>query len=176
MFRKLVGSLSLFLFLITASTFGQINVGYMNTQEVLTQVPERAQVEQQMNDFIESRREEFQQRTKSFQDAVAEYQQNQANMSGSERERQEQQLAEREQELNQFQQQIQQQIQQQRQKLLQPIYDRIDKAIAAVAEEMNLDFVLSEATNTGEEVIFYASNGKLNVTQQVLERVKNQSN
>lgn len=176
MFRKLVSSLSLFLFLITASTFGQINVGYMNTQEVLTQVPERAQVEKQMNDFIESKREEFQQQTKSFQDAVAEYQQNQANMSEAEREKQEQQLAQREQELNQFQQQIQQQIQQQRQKLLQPIYDRIDKAITAVAEEMNLDFVLNEATNTGEEVIFYASDGKLNITQQVLERVKNQSN
>lgn len=173
MFRKLVSSLSLFLFLITASTFGQINVGYMNTQEVLTQVPERAQVEKQMNDFIESKREEFQQRTKSFQDAVAEYQQNQANMSEAERQKQEQQLAQREQELNQFQQQLQQQIQQQRQKLLQPIYDRIDKAIAAVAEEMNLDFVLNEATNTGEEVIFYASDGKLNITQQVLERVKN---
>lgn len=176
MFRKLVSSLSLFLFLITASTFGQINVGYMNTQEVLTQVPERDQVEKQMNDFIESKREEFQQRTKSFQDAVAEYQQNQANMSQAEREKQEQQLAQREQELNQFQQQLQQQIQQQRQKLLQPIYDRIDKAIAAVAEEMNLDFVLNEATNTGEEVIFYASDGKLNITQQVLERVKNKSN
>ncbi len=145
----------------------------MNTQEVLSQVPERAEIEQQMNDFIESKREEFQEKTGSFQSSVAEYQQNQDSMSGAERDRQEEELAQMEQELTQFQQQMQQQIEQRRAELLQPIYNRMDEAIAAVAEEMNLDFVLNEATNMGEEVIFFASDGKLNITQQVLERVKN---
>lgn len=173
MFRKLISSFSILLFFVTASAVGQVQVGYMNTQEVLSQIPERAEIEQQMNDFIESRRTEFQERTRSFQDAVAEYQQNQDSMSEAERSRQEEQLAQMEQELNQYQQQMQQQIQQRRAELLQPIYDRMDKAIASIAEEMNLDFVLNEATNMGEEVIFFASDEKLNITQQVIERVKN---
>lgn len=173
MLKKLASAIFLFLFLFSTFAFGQLRVGYMNTQEVLSQIPERNQVEQQLNEFIEGKRSEFQQRTAAFQDSVAAYQQNQGNMSQAEIERKEQQLASMEQELNEYQQQIQRQIQQRRSELLQPIYERMDKAIAAVAEERGLDFVLNEATNTGEDVIFYASDESLDITQEVLGQMKN---
>lgn len=173
MFHKLISSLSFFLVVITATAAGQVKVAYMNPQEVISQAPEREQIETRMNEFIEEKRDEFQQRTRAFQDSVAAYQENAETMSQSQRERREEQLVRMEQELNEHQQRIQQQIQQRRNELLQPLYERMDKAIAAIAEEMDLDFVLNEATGNGEEVIFYSSDQKLNITQQVINRIQN---
>ncbi|MBN2731060.1 MAG: OmpH family outer membrane protein, partial [Balneolaceae bacterium] len=59
--------------------------------------------------------------------------------------------------------------------LLAPILTRMDKAIATVAEENNLDFVLNKSTNTGDSVIFYASGNQLDITQQVLDRLTSSS-
>lgn len=147
----------------------------MNTQEVLSQMPERSSVEEQMNNFIETKRQEFQQQTMAFQDSVTAFQQNQASMSQQQAQQEQQKLAKMEASLQQLQQNIQTQIQQRRAKLLQPLYNRMDEAIATVAEQRNLDFVLNEATSAGENLIFYSANQTLDITEQVLQHVKETS-
>ncbi|MDZ7682423.1 MAG: OmpH family outer membrane protein [Fodinibius sp.] len=92
MFKKLGSLLLLLLFVASSTAFGQLKIGYMNTQEVLSQMPERSSVQQQLNSFIKQKREELQQRTTAFQDSVADYQQNRANMSQSQIQQKEQRL------------------------------------------------------------------------------------
>lgn len=171
MIRKLLASIFLFLFTLSATAFGQLKVGYMNTQEVLNQVPERSQVQQELNSFIQSQREQLEQKTAAFQDSVAEYQQNQSDLSTREIEETEQRLTKMQSSMRQFQQSIQQKIQRRRAELLQPLYNRMDKAIAVVAEEKDLDFVLNEATNAGENVIYYSDSEKLDITDEVLRQM-----
>ncbi len=175
MFKKLISAFFLFLFVISSSAFGQLNIGYLNTQEVLSEMPGRTEVESELNDFVQGKRQELEQRTISFQDSVASFQQNQENMSENEIRQQEQRLAEMETEVQQFQQNIQQQIQQRRSTLLEPLYNKMDEAIGAVAEENDLDFVLNEATGSGENVIYYAASEKLDITQQVMEYINETS-
>lgn len=175
MFKKLLGTAFLFLFVISATAHAQLKIGYLNTQEVLSQMPQRSEVEQKLNSFIKGKQQELQQRTMAFQDSVANYQQNKQNLSSAEQQQREQELAKKEASLRQFQQQLQQQIQQRRSSLLQPLFDRMDQAISAVAEEHNLDFVLNKATSTGENVVFYAASEKLDITQQVLQHIKENS-
>lgn len=177
MFKKTI-FIVLFLFLAgTVTALGQqVRVGYMNPQEVINQVPERADIEKKLNSFIEQKRAELQQRSADFQEAVADYQQNSSSMSEEQRSQREQELASREEELMKMQQNIRQQIQQRRAEMMSPIYDRMDKAIAAVAESMNLDFVLNEATGMGETIIYYAAREQLNITQEVLDRMNSESN
>lgn len=175
MFRKLGSILLLFLLIASTTAFGQVNIGYMNAQEVLNQMPERSEVEQELNSFIQEKRQELQERTASFQDSVATFQQNQENLTDAQARQQEQQLAQMEASLQQFQQGLQQQIQQRRAQLLQPLYDKMDDAIAAVAEERNLDFVINEATSTGENVIYYSESQKLNITDEVLKHINGTS-
>lgn len=177
MLRKSVLAVIIFLFAGTVTAAGQqIRVGYMNPQEVISQIPERADIEKKLNSFVEQRRAELQQKSANFQEAVAEYQQNASSMSEEQMTQREEELAGMEEELMKFQQNIRQQIQQRRAELMSPIYSRMDKAIAAVAESMNLDFVLNEATGMSETIIYYSSQERLDITQEVLDRMKSESN
>ena len=175
MLRKLLTTGCLLLFMVSATAYGQMKIGYMNTQEVLSQMPERSSVEEQLNTFIETKRQEFQQRTMAFQDSVTAFRENQASMSQQQAEQEQQQLAQMEASLQELQQNIQVQIEQRRSELLQPLYNRMDEAIATVAEERNLDFVLNEATSAGENVIFYSASETLDITEQVLKQVQETS-
>lgn len=171
MVRKLGSILFLLLFMTSVSALGQLKVGYMNSQEVLSQMPERPSVEKELNSFVEQKRQELQQRTASFQDSVAEFQQNQENLSQAQIEQREQALTEMQASIRQFRQNLQQQVQQRRAKLLQPLYQRMDQAIATVAENNDLDFVLNEATSAGENVVYYAASQKLDITEEVLQQI-----
>lgn len=171
MFKKLGSLILLFIFVTSASALGQVKIGYMNSQEVLNQMPERSDVEQELNSFIQQKRQELQERTAAFQDSVATIQQNQGDLS----EAQQQQLAQMEASLQQFQQGLQQQIQQRRSQLLQPLYEKMDQAIATVAENNDLDFVINEATSTGENVIYYSASQESNITEEVLQQINETS-
>jgi len=139
----------------------------MNTQEVLSQLPERTEVQEQLNTFIQTKRQELQQRQTAFQDSVAKYQQSGSDISPQAERR----LTEMQQSMRQLQQSIQQQIQRRRAELLQPLYNRMDEAIAAVAEAQEIDFVLNEATSNGEEVVYYSASEQLNITDEVLQQM-----
>lgn len=171
MFKKLGSLILLFIFVTSASALGQVKIGYMNSQEVLNQMPERSDVEQELNSFIQQKRQELQERTAAFQDSVATIQQNQGDLS----EAQQQQLAQMEASLQQFQQGLQQQIQQRRSQLLQPLYEKMNQAIATVAENNDLDFVINEATSTGENIIYYSASQESNITEEVLQQINETS-
>ena len=175
MVKKLASSFFLFLFVLSASAFGQLNIGYLNAQEVLSQMPERTEVEQQLNNFVQQRRQELQERTTAFQDSVAKFQQNQDSMSDAKIRQTEQRLAQMEAEMTQFQEGLQQKIQQRRAQLLEPLYQKMDEAISTVAERNDLDFVINKATGNGENVIYYAASESLDITQQVLQHINETS-
>lgn len=151
----------------------QLTVGYMNPQEVLDQLPERDSIGQELQSFINQKQQQLQQRNTEFQQAVSEFQEQSSSMSEQERQQREQELANREQQLRQYQQEIQTQIQQKRSELLEPLLTRMDEAIKAVADSHDLDFVINKSTSSGESVIFYAAEGQKDITQEVLNKLKN---
>lgn len=173
MFNKVLSLLTALLFFAAAPSVAQISVGYMNVQEVMMQLPERDSVENELNSFIAEREQRFQERATEFQSALAEYEENQSSMSEQQQEEREEELASMEQELTTYQNSLRSEIQQRRQELLAPLYEKIDVAIATVAEEMNLDFVFNEETSQGEKMVYFSSDQRLDITDEVLEQVRN---
>jgi len=175
MSRKILSSLVIFLFVCSITSFGQTTIGYANTQKILNQLPERSSVQQKLNSFIQEKRQDLQQRSKSFQDSVEKFRNNQSSMTDQQAKQKQKQLSQMRQSLQQYQQNIQQQAQQRRAELLKPIYDRMDKAIAAVAENKDLDFVLNEQTKSGDKIIYYSSRKKLDITEEVRKKMSTMS-
>lgn len=173
MFNKVLSLFTALLFFVAVPSVAQISVGYMNVQEVMMQLPERDSVEKELNSFIAEREQRFQERATEFQSALAEYQENQSSMSEQEQEEREKELASMEQELTTYQNSLRSEIQQHRQELLAPLYEKIDVAIATVAEERNLDFVFNEETSQGEKMVYFSSDQRLDITDEVLEQVRN---
>jgi len=170
MFKYII-TFSTLVLAVTSLASAQLKIGYMNPQEVLSEMPERDSVEQSLNQFISQKRAELQAKTANFQEQLTDYQNNQASLSESQQAEEEQRLTELDQEVQELQQSIQVQVQQKRAELLQPLLARVDRAIASVSEEMGLDFVINESTSTNNQVVFFASSTAPNITQRVIDKL-----
>jgi outer membrane protein len=153
----------------------EVKIGYLNPQEVLERMPETATIEKELTTLANSKQESFTQRVQKFQTDVQRFQQNASVMSNDARTKEEQRLVAEEQSLQQLQSEIQQELATKRNELLRPILEKIDKAISDVAKEMNLTYVINEATSQGESILLFVSeDGKtrLNITEKVIEKLK----
>lgn len=176
MIKKFLSILSLFILMGAGTSVAQVKIGYMDVQAVLAELPEMKNIESKLGNYVTEKQQQLQDRTADFQEAVADYQQNQPSMSEAQQKTREEELTEMETELRNFQQSLQVEIQQYRQQLLEPVYADIDQAIASIAETMNLDFVLNKATTRGENIVQFSAQPRLNITGQVVQRIKSQSN
>lgn len=176
MTKKFFSALTIILFLLTVHSQAQIKIGFMDVQAVMSELPEMNNVQTELEGFVTEKQQQLQDRTASFQEAVANYQENQDSMSQQQQTAREEELASMESDLRTFQQSLQTEIQQYRQQLLAPIYEDIDQAIANIAEEEDLDFVLNKATMRGENIVQFSAEETLNITNSVVQRINSQSN
>jgi outer membrane protein len=177
--RFMRSSLLIVLLLLLAGALpmkAQMKIGYMNPQTVLDTLPAKQQVEKQLSSFVEQKRGELEQQTVRFQKRISTLQQQAQNASQSRQQMLQDSANSINSQLRQYRMKVQQQIQQRRARLLRPIYTRIDKAIQAVAERKNLEFVLNESTSNGQNIIYYANAQQLNITEEVIDQLLQNNN
>ncbi len=153
-----------------------MTVGYMNPDYILDQLPEKEEIERQLDEFLDEREQDFQEEAIEYQNLMGQVQEQADEMSDQELERQQQQLQAMEQELQQLQMQIEQEFEQRRNDLLQPLLNEMNEYIAEIAAEKDLDYVLNEESSEGELFILHVSSeGQENyeLTDQVLQRMLN---
>lgn len=175
MIKKLLSIATLLLFVGSASAIAQVKIGYMDTQQVMNQLPEMQQVQEELNTFIQQKQQALIDKTSNYQEEVASYQKSRGSMSQQQIQQREEELTDLTTELQEFDQQVRLEIQQKRNELLAPVLTRMNNAITTVAEANNLDFVLNKSTRNGESVLFYASANQKDITQQVLNQLTSSS-
>ena len=162
------------LFGLTLAASAQMRVGYMDPQVVLDNLPEKEAIERQLNRFLDSREAEFEEKAIELQNMMARFQQEAPNLSEEETRRRQQELQSRDRELEEFQMRVQRELEQRQAELLGPILQEMNIVIESLAAEMNLDYVLNEATSEGEMfLLFISDDGRenLNLTDQVIARM-----
>ncbi|MDI6401735.1 OmpH family outer membrane protein [Balneolaceae bacterium ANBcel3] len=166
----------LFLLILSVSVTAQTRVGFMNPQTVLDHLPEKEAIERQLNRFLDQREAEFQEKAMEYQNALATLQQEAQNLSDSERRRRQQDMQRKEQELQQFQFRVEQELEQRQAELLGPVLQEMNNIIEELALELNLDYVLNEATAEGEMFLLFVaaeSREELDLTDKVIARMLN---
>lgn len=164
------------LFGLTLSSTAQMRVGYMDPQVVLDNLPEKEAIERQLNRFLDGREAEFEERSIEFQNMLARFQQEAPNLSEEETRRRQQELQVKDQELEEFQMRVQRELEQRQAELLGPILQEMNTIIESLAMEMNLDYVLNEATSEGEMILLFISDDgkeRLDLTDKVISRMLN---
>jgi len=151
----------------------QLRVGIMSPDDVLDAMPEAAQVQSQLENFIQQRQNSFQARYQEWIAELTEYAELMENgtMSDAEQRQREEALAEKQEELNSLQQRIESQIQQRQAELFNPLLVKVEEAMAEVSEELGLDFVLNKTSNTGDPIVYYASQRAADITQRVIQKL-----
>lgn len=140
-----------------------LKLGYVDSQEVISLMPEVNDLEKQMAEFNEKNTKYLQEMQKEIQAKVAKYEQEKDSMTPAIRAVQEEELQNLYQRFQTAQQTLYQETQAQQMKLLQPLQDKFQKAVDVVAKRMNLTMVFDIAS----QVVLYKGNNAVDVTSAV---------
>ena len=128
--------------LITGVAFGQ-KFAYINTQEILSNLPEVQQansnIETFRNQLISLGQQKLEALQKKYKDLEAK--QNRGELSPVQLDQEAKKLKVEEEQLTKFDQESQQKIMKKSEELLKPIRDKVQKAIDDVAKENGYEFI-----------------------------------
>lgn len=169
MLKKLILTILILSFPLLAAA--QLKVGIMNPERVMDALPETAQVQRDLEQFVQQQQEEFTQEYSVYIEAVTDYEErvDDGTLTGQQREEEEQRLMEQEEALENMENRIQTQIQNRQNELISPIMQRVEEAMETVARDLDLDYVLNQQTSQGDLVVYYASDRGVDITERVIE-------
>jgi len=153
-----------FLLIGTTSFAQNLKFGHINSQELLSLMPERDSAQLVLENYAQQLEDQLETMQVEYNNKVQQYLANQENYTDLIKQTKEQELTDMQERIQGFQNTAQQTIQQKEAQLIQPIIDKAEKAIKEVAEEQGFTYIFDLARGT----ILYFSDA----SQDILPLVK----
>ncbi len=153
-----------FLLIGTTSFAQNLKFGHINSQELLSLMPERDSAQLILENYAQQLEDQLETMQVEYNNKVQQYLANQENYTNLIKQTKEQELTDLQERIQGFQNTAQQEIQQREAQLIQPIIDKAEKAIKEVAEEQGFTYIFDLARGT----ILYFSD----TSQDILPLVK----
>ncbi|MEZ5105962.1 MAG: OmpH family outer membrane protein [Draconibacterium sp.] len=144
-----------------------LKFGHIDMQALISVMPERATAETQFNAFQSELEEVLGEMQKELQTKMTEFEGLGEAASEIKRNAKVQEIQDLQQRIQNYQVTAQQQLQQKQTDLLQPVFDKAEKAIADVAKENGLIYVF----DIGPKVILYQSSQSTDVMPMVKKKL-----
>ena len=144
-------------------------VGYADPDYILSQMPEAKQIDAELKSMEAQLKGQIEAKIKKFQTELADYQKNGSAMIDAVRQNTERELTQQQQNIEKLQQDAQTTIQNKNTQMMTPVYDKVGKAIEAVAKENGYSFILNQQIG-GLDVILYGDD-KMDISELVLKHM-----
>jgi outer membrane protein len=156
---------------MSSFAIAQNRIGFAEPQRILDALPEREEIELQLEEFYVEWENQFNRAYERYSEEIVAYEQARATLSQAQRQNEERALAQMAQELQMMQQQFGLLFDQRRAELTAPVVEKIDTAIRTVAQNMNLDYVFNSETSAFEPMLFVIESNPntINITDAVIE-------
>jgi len=145
----------------------EAKLGHVNSQEILTAMPERATIEKTISDLQSQWEKELVKMREEYYAKIKEFQDKQATMPESIKQARQSELGELEQRITTFNQTASTDLQKKQQELFAPVIDKVKKAITEVGAEGNYVYIFDLSTQT----IIYQSPKSNDVTAAVKKKL-----
>lgn len=145
MFKKIALSLAVVIMPVLAMA-QEIKLGYINTNEIMQLMPELSDIEKQMAEFNSKNIKYLQDMEAEITSKYEKYEQERSGMTEAIRKVREEELMGLQQRYQSAAQTLQQESQAHQVKLIQPIQEKLIKAIESVSKRMGLMFVYDMAS------------------------------
>lgn len=155
-----------FVVVTVSATFAQ-NFAYVNSEYILKHIPEYASAQKQLDDLSQKWQQDVDQQYAEIEKLYKAYQNDQVLLNEDMRRRREDEIVKKEKDVKDYQKQkfgFEGELFKQREKLVQPIQQRVSKAIQDLAKAQRLDIILDR----GQEVTFLYANPKLDKSNDVI--------
>jgi outer membrane protein len=150
-------------FFVGLSYAQNVKIGYTNVDYIISAMPEAQEIEQQLSEYEKKFTAQMQSKYQTFQEKYGNYQQNAANMTLDARREIEMELQSLQGELQKFQQDAETMMMRKQQELLDPVLERVQKAIEKVAAEKGYTHILRA------EAMLFSKNDSDDISDTVLE-------
>jgi outer membrane protein len=159
---------SLLIAFLTFSIFAsaQTKVGTIDTDYILSQMPEMEAVNKGLETYDKELQKDFQANVKQYDTLVKTYQANAESLAADARQESESKIIELENQIKQFRQRAQLMMQMRRNELTNPLYKKIDAAMRAVIDEEGFTQILHAG---GNSLAFSAE--KYDITEKVMTKM-----
>ncbi|MCK6603043.1 MAG: OmpH family outer membrane protein [Bacteroidetes bacterium] len=148
----------------------QMKIAVANSQQIIENLPEAKGIQAQMQKAKEAAEAEFAGKAQKFQADVADYDRKKDMMSPDKKKQTEQELQQKQAELQQYNQTKTQELQQKQLELFKPIEEKVLDAIQVVAKKEGYVAVFDKA-NSLSNIVLYADDS-LDITFKVLDYLK----
>ncbi|GAB3943677.1 hypothetical protein GCM10028805_10250 [Spirosoma harenae] len=155
----------------TTTTAGPLKLGYTNIDYVLSQTPEAKDIQNQLTIQRTQTENELKRMQKELEDKYAAYEKGAAQMSDVIRKDRETELQSLQARIQEFGQTSQQSLQTKYQQLVNPVVQKIQKAIDAVAKESGFQYVFNLDAGANTIPILLVAPEENNITELVLKKL-----
>lgn len=132
--------------LMSTMANAQTKFGHINSAELLQMMPDVKKAESEIQTYAKSFQDQLQAMGKEYEKKVQEYQASEKTMTDAMKEVKVKEIQDLEKRIESTNQSAQEKVEKKRQNLLQPIIDKADKAIKAVANEKGYDYIFDTST------------------------------
>lgn len=161
----------LFLLMVGAGDArGQHAIGYVDSEYILSETPEYASIQQQIDRMAEEWRVEVESRRGEVDEMFREYQARELLYTSEERQREREQIMQAEEEVEQLRMQYfgpEGELFQEQERLMRPVQERVLEAIEEVAEREDYDYVFDK----GGDYLFMFAREQYDLSDEVLREL-----
>jgi outer membrane protein len=125
-----------------------LKLGWINSADLLQSMPEKAKADSDIQKYARSFQEQIDIMMKEYQTKGQQYQANEKTMTDAMKEVRMKEIQDLQNRIESTQQSAQEKLQSKKQDVYQPILDKADKAIQAVAKEKNYDYIMDKSGGT----------------------------
>ena len=157
------------LFIISSSNFAQIQIGYVNSDAILANLPDAQDAQKKIDALIQEWKEEIQKMERELDTKTKDFDRRKLVMSNNKKVALEKELAKLESDIAKYRETkfgYKGELYSQQEEIMKPIQNRIFTAIEEVAEDEELDFIFDKSGN----IMFLFAKDEYDVTSLVLKK------
>jgi outer membrane protein len=166
MSKKIFFSIVLGLLFLTPSLFSQARIAYINSEQVIMQLPESQEAQKILEELQISARDSIQLLEETYKEKLDEYQLLESQLTEEAKRLKQTELMELQNYYSVFTRRKSDEIQKRRDDLMRPILEKIQKAIDQLAKDEGLNFIFDKTATV--PVLLYGDN-QYNLTNKLLD-------
>lgn len=167
--KTLFVSALLTLFAFGAQAQDNLKIGFVDTEYILTQMPEAKQIQSELQAYQRQLTNKIQATMQGFQQQLDEYQKSGSTMTDQARQEKEQELQALQQQIQQDQQEAQVSMQRKEGELLEPVYEKIQTNIDKVAEQNSFTHIFNSNIAGNAILLYVKDQEKSDISDMVLQ-------
>jgi outer membrane protein len=169
--KKIILSLSIFLFIFSGFSYGQLKIGYVDSKTIMSKLPDAQDATQKLDALIREWQADLNKMEADKKAKEEDYDRRKLIMTEQMRNDLESKIKKLDQQINDYRDKkfgTNGELFQKQTELMKPVQNKVFNAIQDVAKEENLDFVFDRSN---EVVLLYAKD-KFDITSLVLDKLK----